>query len=110
MVKLQQKISGTWRTFTGARNYCRAAQLHLDDAQARSRRSRRTPSIIPKVRSGYRGAPEQLLETRIPPDEIGAVMSPHSSSSGQVGIRLKTERAKDWKLYVHLERGERRGY
>ena len=36
MVKLQQKISGSWRTLAGARNYCADPQLHLDHAQART--------------------------------------------------------------------------
>ncbi len=40
MVKLQQKISGSWRTLAGARTLLRHPQLHLDHAQARRRRPR----------------------------------------------------------------------
>ena len=46
MVKLQQKISGSWRTLDGRPQLLRHPQLHLDHEEARRRRARRaTPAL-----------------------------------------------------------------
>jgi len=54
MVKLQQKISGSWRTLEGARSYCAIRRLHLDDAKARDRTSSPGYSSSSKETSGSR--------------------------------------------------------
>src|SRR6059058_1516177 len=73
MIKLQQKISGSWRTITGAQRF-RAALLHQHHPQARARPPRRaSPDRRPKPmaprgrRNLRRAGPEQSRISRVFP-------------------------------------------
>ena len=59
MVKLQQKISGTWRTLDGAPvQLLRYPQLHLDHEEARSGLCSTDSACCSKVTSGSPAGPE----------------------------------------------------
>ncbi|MGH9044936.1 MAG: IS66 family transposase [Acidimicrobiales bacterium] len=54
MVKLQQKIPGSWRSLDGAWNYCAIRSYIIDDEEARRRRASRAAPAVRRSRLASR--------------------------------------------------------